>query len=318
MIEKLIEVIQESENNGLLDIPPLFEELTGFSGKKLLGVLQRFSKIFESQENACYLEIGVFQGLTLCLSSLASRNLSCYGIDNFAFFDPDKKNLSIVEERLAKLDLHNALIINQDYEDALENLESHIGNKKIGVYFIDGPHDYRSQLMCLELVLPYLHDQAVIIIDDSNYRHVRQANRDFLITHPEYKLLFEAYTSCHPSNMSKDEEQEAMSGWWDGVNIIVRDKDQTLSPMYPETERSRILYENEHIVHASQLAELTPQSIDLLQHLYEGNFLRFIVNSFKLYRLLRREKSKYGNRFKWTNTYSNKLTTSKFNLPNPS
>jgi predicted O-methyltransferase YrrM len=318
MIKQLIKAIQESESHGLSETPPLFTELTGFSSKKLLGVLQRFSKIFEGQENTCYLEIGVFQGLTLCLTSLSSKNFACYGIDNFAFFDPDKKNLSIVEERLAKLELNNAFIVNQDYEDALENLGNYIGNKKIGVYFIDGPHDYRSQLMCLELALPYLHDQAAIIIDDSNYRHVRQANRDFLITHPEYKLLFEAYTSCHPSNMSKDEEQEAMSGWWDGVNIIVRDKDQTLSPMYPETERSRILYENEHIVHASQLAELTPQSIDLLQHLYEGNFLRFIVNSFKLYRLLRREKSKYGNRFKWTNTYSNKLTTSKFNLPNPS
>ena len=228
-----------------------------------------------------------------------------------------KRILSIVEERLAKLGMDNAFIVNQDYEDALENLENYIGGKKIGVYFIDGPHDYRSQLMCLELALPYLHEQAVIIIDDSNYRHVRQANRDFLITHPEFKLLFEAYTSCHPSNMSKDQEQEARSGWWNGVNIIVRDKGQTLSPTYPETERSRILYENEHIVHASQLAELTPQSISLLQYVYEGNFLRFIASIFNLYKLLKRRKPEYGDRFKWTNTYSNKLTISKFNLPNP-
>ena len=95
------------------------------------------------------------------------------------FFDPEKKNLSIVEERLTKLQLDNAFIINNDYEDALENLRHTIGDKKIGVYFIDGPHDYRSQLMCLELALPYLHEQAVIIVDDSNYRNVRQANRDF-------------------------------------------------------------------------------------------------------------------------------------------
>jgi len=316
MIQQLIKAIQSSELNGLLETPPLLGELTGFSGKKLLGVLQRFSKLFENQqEDTCYLEIGVFQGLTLSLTALSSKNFSCYGIDNFAFFDPDKKNLSIVEERLAKLALDNAFIIDKDYEDALENLRDNIGDKKIGVYFIDGPHDYRSQLMCLELALPHLHEQAVIIVDDSNYRHVRQANRDFLITHPEFKLLFEAYTPCHPVNMSENEKEEAINGWWDGVNIIVRDKYKELSVLYPETERSRTLYENEHIVHASQLAELTPQSISLLQYLYQGNFLRFIASSFKLYRLLRREKSKYSNRFKGTNTYSNRLTTFKLNLP---
>lgn len=316
MISQIIQAIQDSEKNGLLQSSNIDNDLTGFSDNKLLGTLQRLTKLFEVQENCCYLEIGVFQGLTLCLSSLASQSLSCYGIDNFAFFDPDKKNLSIVEERLGKLELHNATIINQDYEDALENLESHIGNKKIGVYFIDGPHDYRSQLMCLELALPYLHEEAVIIIDDSNYRHVRQANRDFLVTHPEFKLLFEAYTSCHPKSMSKNEEKQAMTGWWNGVNIIIRDKDQKLSSIYPETERSRILYENEHIVHASQLAELAPQSVGLLQYLYEGNFLKFVASYLKLYRLLIREKSKYDDRFKSMNTYSNKLTASKFNLPN--
>ena len=316
MIKQLIEAIQESENNGLLETPPLFRELTGFSGKKLLGVLQRFSKIFESQENTCYLEIGVFQGLTLCLTSLTSKNFSCYGIDNFAFFDLDKKNLSIVEERLAKLGLDNAFIVNQDYEDALENLENHIGGKKIGVYFIDGPHDYRSQLVCLELALPYLHDQAVIIIDDSNYRHVRQANRDFLITHPEFKLLFEAYTPCHPNNMSEHEKEEARNGWWDGVNIIVRDKYKELSPLYPETERNRTLYENEHIVHSSNLADLSPRAISLLHYLYQGDFVKFIVNSLKTFLVLQKNKSKYSNRFQNTNTYSRNLTASNYNLPN--
>ena len=316
MIQQFIKAIQSSEINGLLEIPPSFGKLTRFSGSKLLGVLQRFSQLFESKEDTCYLEIGVFQGLTLSLTALSSKNLPCYGIDNFAFFDPEKKNLSIVEERLTKLQLDNAFIINNDYEDALENLRHTIGDKKIGVYFIDGPHDYRSQLMCLELALPYLHEQAVIIVDDSNYRHVRQANRDFLTTHPEFKLLFEAYTPCHPNNMSEHEKEEARNGWWDGVNIIVRDKYKELSPLYPETERSRTLYENEHIVHSSNLGELSPRAISLLHYLYQGQFVNFIISSLKTFVVLQKNKSKYSNRFKNTNTYSRKLTTSNYNLPN--
>jgi predicted O-methyltransferase YrrM len=312
MIEKFIQVIEESEKNILLEFPSNIDDLTGFSGNKLLGTLQRLSKLLENQENVCYLEIGVFQGLTLSLTSLASRNIPCYGIDNFAYFDPEKKNLSIVEDRLSKLKLDNAFLINKDYEDALENLTDYIGEKKIGVYFIDGPHDYRSQLMCLQLALPYLHDQAVIIVDDSNYRHVRQANRDFLITHPEYKLLFEAYTRCHPNNMSKEEEKQARDDWWNGVNIIVRDKENRLLPSYPVTERSRELYENEHLVHSAQLAEFAPQSVNLMRYLYENNIFKYVGYSLKLYYQINSAKSKLMNRFKSLNTYSETLPKSLF------
>jgi tRNA G46 methylase TrmB len=129
MLDDIIKVIQESEKNAFLkgtnDV-----ELAGFSGTKLLGTLQGLVELFSTQGNTCYLEIGVFQGLTLCLSSLACPNFTCYGIDNFAFFDPGKKNMSIVQERIQKLQLNNTHLINQDYEEALENLRTYIEEKK--------------------------------------------------------------------------------------------------------------------------------------------------------------------------------------------
>ena len=171
--------------------------LSGYSGHMLIGTLQRLSESL-LDENTCYVEVGVFQGLTLLSSALCNSKASFFGIDNFAFFDPENKNKGIVEERIKKLGLTNVSLINKDYEDALESLEDYIGDKKIGIYFIDGPHDYRSQLVCLLLAKPYLADNAVILIDDSNYRHVRQANRDFLISHPEFKLVYEAYRCSSP------------------------------------------------------------------------------------------------------------------------
>ena len=146
----------------------------------------------------------------------------------------------------------------------MADLSAHLGGKKVGVYFVDGPHDYRSQLVCLLLIKPFLAPGAVIIVDDCNYRHVRQANNDFLMSHPEFKLIFQAYTSSHPKNMNPGAYQQATMGWWNGANVIVHDPDNELEPFLPPTYRSRKLYENEHEVHASKFPGLVPAVLPAL------------------------------------------------------
>lgn len=272
-INHIFQAIESAETSGLMkDVEN--DILTGYSGEKIIGALQRLTSLFSEEKDVCYLEVGVFQGLTLLSTANACFSVHCYGIDNFAYFDPENQNYSIVKERTERLGLTNVSIINQDYEDALQDLDTYIGDQKIGVYFVDGPHDYRSQLMCLQLAVPYLHENAVIIVDDCNYRHVRQANRDFLVSHPEYKLAFEAYSPCHPLNMDADQEEEARKSWWNGVNLLVRDAGQDLQTMFPPTERSRKLYENEHIIHASYLGELTPQLIYYIHKVYNEYYLK--------------------------------------------
>jgi predicted O-methyltransferase YrrM len=312
MLSQIINSIKEADSTGLI-LGTSHEILSGFSGKKLVGCLQRLASLFSENKDTCYLEIGVFQGLTLLSVANACPGLACYGIDNFAQFDPKGENLGIVKSRMEKLDLQNSNIINKDYEDALEALEETIGQTKVGVYFIDGPHDYRSQLMCLELALPYLHENVVILIDDSNYKHVRQANRDFLVTHPEYKLVFESYTECHPVNMTQVQENDARNGWWNGVNVIVKDRDNKLKPMYPPTERERTLYENENNIHATKIAELAPHAVNIMQSIYEINLPITLVRIFRFYKLLGRYHFSFKNRFKTLNTYSSELPTSNYN-----
>lgn len=275
-----LDAILETETQGLLKITNQ-DILTGFSGEKVIGLLQRFSTVFSDVENACYLEVGVFQGLTLLSVANACPSISCYGIDNFAQFDKDKKNYSIILKRKKELGVKNARLINQDYENALSHLHKYIRDQKVGVYFVDGPHDYRSQLMCLELILPYLHEKALIIIDDCNYLHIRQANYDFLVTHPEYKLLFETYTRCHPNHMTPEENQEVRKGWWNGINVLVRDINNELDPLLPMTERDRTVFVNEHSVHAHFLADLVPATLNTIYDLYnlhkQGNSVDFNV-----------------------------------------
>jgi len=282
--------------------------LTGYSGARLTALLQRATRLLQDGEDGCYLEVGVFRGLTLLSVSLANPEVQCHGIDNFAFFDPEGENFEIVQDRAQKLGVENYSIINEDYEDAFSRLDTYLEGRQIGVYFVDGPHDYRSQLMCLQLALPYLHTNAVIVVDDSNYRHVRQANRDFLAVCPEFKLLFEAYTPAHPKNLSEEDHKQAKEGWWNGVNVLVRDEDDELPQHYPPTPNDRSLYLNEHHIHAAKYAELAPQLLHMLSDISNARVLR----AFKrIGAVLRRiAKHEFRARYSTMNTYSGDLPES--------
>lgn len=131
-IGKVVEVIKKTEIDGLLH-DRRADGLSGLSGLKTVGLLQRLVHLFKDDPTACYLEIGVFQGLTLVSTALEADPMAVYGIDNFATLDPEEKNLSIVRERMAKFAVSNAHLINMDFEAAMESLDQHIGDKKLGV-----------------------------------------------------------------------------------------------------------------------------------------------------------------------------------------
>lgn len=311
-IKQVLAAVHEAESQGLLPGTPT-SVLTGFSGDKLVGTLQRATKLFAGDDTACYLEIGVFQGLTLLSVASVNTETPCYGIDNFSHYDVDGKNQAIYHERAKAIGVKNAHLLNKDYEDALESLDKDLGGRKLGVYFVDGPHDYRSQLMCLELALPYLHENAVILVDDSNYRHVRQANRDFLRTHPDFKMLFESYTPCHPQHMTAEQEATSRKGWWNGINIIVRDHANVLPVMYPPTERSRLMYELEHDLHALRTCEGNLDGALAAQSLADLNPLRCAYYLGRFFTKWQKHGKSWRTRKRVANTYSETLPQSHYN-----
>lgn len=254
-LKKIKEILHESIHGTALGFA---EGVNGYSGKKLITLLKLASERILQAGESCYVEIGVFRGLTLLsVGDHLKQNgntASVFGIDNFSQFDVDGQNKKTVEDGLDRLGLDNVSLINLDYEVALQNLSDHIGDQKIGVFFIDGPHDYRSQLMCLQMALPFLADECIILVDDCNYQHVRLSTHDFLVCHPEFKLAFEGYTPCHPKNASAEQEQEFRETWWDGVHCIVRDPENTLPVQLPEIGTARELCLNEHEFQASQFA----------------------------------------------------------------
>jgi hypothetical protein len=279
--------------------------LTGLSGRKLMQCLQRFTQALCNQDTV-YVEIGVFQGLTLISNAQANPSVPCFGIDNFSLFNEGRDNLAIVEGRIAKSGVKNAYVINLDYEEALRSLDHHIGSRKVGVFFVDGPHDYRSQLVPLLLAKPYLAGSCAIFVDDSNYAHVRQANGDFLRSHPEFALLFEAYTKAHVANLSPAEKEEVMASWWNGLNVMVRDPSGLLPRSYPP-EDAKHLYVESHEVFRHEFAELAFSALMAAQRTLDGPIGEAEAANSELKAEMIEHRRLYPGRFRNQNTHSSNL-----------
>ena len=311
-IERVLEILHDTERDGLLT-DRQDEGLSGISGLKTVGVLQRLARMFADEADACYLEIGVFQGLTLVSTALEVPELTCFGIDNFATLDPEGENQAIVRERLYRFGTANATLIDADFEAALEGLDARLQGRKIGVYFIDGPHDYRSQMVCLLAAKRHLHERAVIIVDDANYPDVRWSTRDFLIGHPDYKMVFEAYSPAHPANLAAENLKRWEDGWLNGVNILVRDADGLLLDMLPPVDGDRTVYFNEWLVHRLQAAHLAPEAVALAGAIARGDenaerdAREILLNAFG------KDKARFDGRNADRNTDSDGLNEARFN-----
>jgi hypothetical protein len=78
----------------------------------------------------------------------------------------------------------------------------------VGVYFYDGPHDFDDQFVALQAVLPHLAPDAAVIVDDTNWHHVRAANELFARHVPGFERVRALRT---PSAFAPT--------WWNGVEV---------------------------------------------------------------------------------------------------
>ena len=229
-----------------------FEKDNSFNGKKNLNIIINATKKF-CTKNKIYVEIGVFRGFTLFNNALNNKNIQCIGVDNFSLFDEDKKNLKKINKTILRYKIKNIKIIKKDFEEAQKIIK-----KKIGVLLIDGPHDYRSQLIALMKYDNLMSDNSIIIIDDSNYYHVRKATQDFLETHNNYSLVFQKYTKKHIANEKKN-KNFYLDGYWNGINVLYKSSKNKF-------KKKLIMPKNEIL-----FKELFFKSHDMFRHYYSLN-----------------------------------------------
>lgn len=218
----------------------ILNKIDGMTTSNVLQLLNLAVKFLEDEEIYC--EIGTYQGSTLIGALMNNDHKLAYAVDDFSEFDADGKNLEELENNLSLFNLQEQVIFcNQDFEEFFVDLKTYGIENKIGVYFYDGAHDYRCQLMGLLLVTPFLANQALIIVDDTNFLSSKQANYDFLQLNPHCKLILDLPTpkNCHHT-------------FWNGIQVFSWDIEENNNYTW----------------------------LDIIQNYRNKNFLQYLYNSF--------------------------------------
>jgi Methyltransferase domain len=134
----------------------------GMSGRKYRLFI---NNLIGSMTDPRYLEVGVWQGSTLC-SAIYKNKVRALAIDNWSQFGgPADKFFS----NLATFKGEAMVSI---IEDNFRNVDfSAFG--KFNIYLYDGQHREIDQYDAVNLALPALDDQFVMVMDDWNWARVR-------------------------------------------------------------------------------------------------------------------------------------------------
>ena len=183
------------ENLGQESVHPKSEQfqsvLDRVEGKTTANIMQLLNFAVECMEpDELYCEIGCSNGANLIGSLLNHSDQIAYAVDDFSGLDDAEEKLEILSNNLSLFNLEEqVLFCDQNFEEFFFDLKESQSDAKIGVYFYSGNPDYRSQLLGLLLVKPFLANPALIIVNNTNWSSVQQANWDFIATHPDCQLL---------------------------------------------------------------------------------------------------------------------------------
>ena len=164
---KLIDDCFNSVNQTSWFMPDWILSMDGMSGRKYR---QLINMIVSRVENARYLEIGVWQGSTLC-SAIWNNTVTAIACDNWSQFEGPRdkffKNLNSV-----KTDKNHVTVMEQDFR-TIEY--SDIG--KFNIYMFDGPHEEQDQYDGVVAAIPALDNEFVLIVDDWNHPNVKNGTQ---------------------------------------------------------------------------------------------------------------------------------------------
>lgn len=162
----------------------------------------------------CYVEAGTYMGASLIGAMRGNDAAEFVALDHFAFGPTEIDGRSLpaasraaLEANLERFGTQGATILEGD---ALELLRSGaLGARRVGVYYYDAAHGYEPQLAGLRLAEPYLAEDALVVVDDSDWESVADATRDYLAAEPRARLLFDL------SGTSEGNPQ-----WHEGVKVL--------------------------------------------------------------------------------------------------
>jgi FkbM family methyltransferase len=167
------------------------EILSLISEKTTAGVMQLLNwAVACMDKNEVYCQIGCGNGAAIIGAILNNTERHTWAVSDNTYSQTTEEYIEKLTGNLARFGVdENIIFCDQSFEDFFVDLKESDLKEKIGVIFYDGSHDYRSQLLFLNLVTPQLSDRAVIIIAQGNLEIVQQAVSDFIVCNPGFRVM---------------------------------------------------------------------------------------------------------------------------------
>jgi predicted O-methyltransferase YrrM len=160
-----------------------------------------------------YVEVGTYYGASL-IGAMRGNEGDFVAIDRFEFGPLELKGFHLpaasragLEATLREFGVERATILEGDAFVVLEG--GALGDRRVGVYYYDGAHDYDSQMRGLRAVEPWLADEALIVVDDVDWKDVGRATHDYVEAEERAELLFDIPGGDRGSPQ-----------WWEGVAVL--------------------------------------------------------------------------------------------------
>ncbi len=151
-----------------------------------------------------YIQVRSFPGTRLNATELHNEHKDVVAIDDFSMGDASREQL---EQNLERFDIKGVEILEGD---AFEILRSDaLRGRSVGVFYYDAAHTYEQQLDGLRLAEPSPAEEALLIVDDTDWDFVEKAVDDYLASQPKARPLLQVG--------GKDTGAPA---WWEGVRVL--------------------------------------------------------------------------------------------------
>jgi protein O-GlcNAc transferase len=191
----------------------VIDGIPNLATENVLALLNLAASLLGPAES--YVEVGSFYGASL-IGAVRGNTGDFVAIDRFSFDVPEvrgrplpKASRAGLEESLARFGADSATILEGDAFEVIEG--GALGDRRVGVYYWDGPHDYDGQLRGMRAIEPWLAPEALIVIDDYDWEAVARATQDYVSSEPRAELLVEI-----------GGEAADQVWWWDGVAVVAR------------------------------------------------------------------------------------------------
>jgi len=202
-LKKIIDTALQGAGTSKLT-PQEIDTVGGFTSPNIRHLLNNLGAI-----STHYLECGSHVGSTLISTVFGNDNLqSAIGIDNFSLFDEGQNARA---DFLKHCDTHipnRYKLLEQDYFSVTKK---EIPNP-IDLYLFDGAHDYESQKKGITHFAQFLADEAIVMVDDTDWDEPLQGTMDGL----QESGLKIKYIRTLSSGVRSDCGER---GWWNGFIV---------------------------------------------------------------------------------------------------